>query len=222
MGDRVVDCARLESVCAERHRGFESPPIRGYGIRQFITKNRIIARLTIGPLILPLALVFTGIAFVSRVSAVPSSAYELGKSKGFEDGVNGLSRTPSRHEVLYSQADRADFFAGYEDGYNAGIKPGAKLQKNYFYGQPLTTVNGHGAVTIMEGKRKVAVCRTSSPNIEETRFINEQQQIVVKSRGNHGPATVELFDSFTGKQKGSVKAYEIHDGKPSWAAGMGE
>ena len=28
MGDRVVDCARLESVCAVRHRGFESPPIR--------------------------------------------------------------------------------------------------------------------------------------------------------------------------------------------------
>src|SRR5947199_2511109 len=28
MGDRVVDCARLESVCAERHRGFESLPIR--------------------------------------------------------------------------------------------------------------------------------------------------------------------------------------------------
>src|SRR5438477_6643641 len=32
MGDRVVDCARLESVCAERHRGFESPPIRSLGI----------------------------------------------------------------------------------------------------------------------------------------------------------------------------------------------
>jgi hypothetical protein len=31
MGDRVVDCARLESVCAERHRGFESPPIRFIG-----------------------------------------------------------------------------------------------------------------------------------------------------------------------------------------------
>src|SRR5436190_1310265 len=29
MGDRAVYCARLESVCAERHRGFESPPIRG-------------------------------------------------------------------------------------------------------------------------------------------------------------------------------------------------
>ncbi len=28
MGGRVVDCARLESVCTERYRGFESPPIR--------------------------------------------------------------------------------------------------------------------------------------------------------------------------------------------------
>ncbi len=28
MGDRAVYCARLESVCASRHPGFESPPIR--------------------------------------------------------------------------------------------------------------------------------------------------------------------------------------------------
>ena len=28
MGGRAVYCARLESVCAERHPGFESPPIR--------------------------------------------------------------------------------------------------------------------------------------------------------------------------------------------------
>src|SRR6266513_2555318 len=28
MGDRAVYCARLESVCTERYRGFESPPIR--------------------------------------------------------------------------------------------------------------------------------------------------------------------------------------------------
>ena len=30
MGDRAVYCARLESVCTERYRGFESPPIRVY------------------------------------------------------------------------------------------------------------------------------------------------------------------------------------------------
>ena len=28
MGDRAVDCARLESVCTARYQGFESPPIR--------------------------------------------------------------------------------------------------------------------------------------------------------------------------------------------------
>ena len=36
MGDRVVDCARLESVCAERHRGFESLPIRQLDDKEFI------------------------------------------------------------------------------------------------------------------------------------------------------------------------------------------
>jgi tetratricopeptide (TPR) repeat protein len=32
MGDRAVDCARLESVCAARHQGFESPPIRFFAV----------------------------------------------------------------------------------------------------------------------------------------------------------------------------------------------
>jgi hypothetical protein len=36
MGDRAVYCARLESVCAERHRGFESPPIRQANCWQLI------------------------------------------------------------------------------------------------------------------------------------------------------------------------------------------
>ena len=68
----------------------------------------------------------------------------------------------------------------------------------------------------------MAVCSTASPNVEETKFITEQQEIVVKSRGNHGPATVQLFDTKSGKEKGRVMAYEIRGGKPAWAAGMGE
>jgi hypothetical protein len=58
--------------------------------------------------------------------------------------------------------------------------------------------------------------------VEETRFISEQDQIVVKSRGNHGPATVQLFNTRTGAQQGSVMAYEVRGGFPAWAAGMGE
>ena len=42
MGDRVVDCARLESVCAERHRGFESPPIRQERKRASASKENLI------------------------------------------------------------------------------------------------------------------------------------------------------------------------------------
>lgn len=90
------------------------------------------------------------------------------------------------------------------------------------YGQPYTASKGLGSVTIMEGPRRVSTCYTASPNVENTRFINEQQQIVVKSRGNHGPATVQLFDCRTGRQEGRVMAYEIRGGYPAWAAGMGE
>lgn len=88
--------------------------------------------------------------------------------------------------------------------------------------QPLTRINGPFTVTIMEGGRRISVCRTASPNIEETRWLREQEQIVVKSRGNHGPATVQLFDSRSGRQLGSVMAYEVANGDPAWAAGMGE
>ena len=40
MGDRAVYCARLESVCAERHRGFESPPIRSPSNREVTLLQR--------------------------------------------------------------------------------------------------------------------------------------------------------------------------------------
>ena len=90
------------------------------------------------------------------------------------------------------------------------------------YGQPLTAVRGQGQVTIMEGNRTVSTISTASPNIEQTRWHKGKQQIVVKSRGNHGPATVQLFNSRTGRQLGTVKAYELAQGGPTWAAGMAD
>ena len=90
------------------------------------------------------------------------------------------------------------------------------------YGQPLTAQTGAGTVTIREGSRIVSTIRTASPNVEQTRWHSEQEQIVVKSRGNHGPATVQLFNSRTGREMHRVMAYDIRGGKPRWAAGMGE
>src|SRR6266478_8397695 len=52
MGDRVVDCARLESVCAPKgHRGFESLPIRQPSLgatrkRRLTRRSKTKARLT--------------------------------------------------------------------------------------------------------------------------------------------------------------------------------
>jgi tetratricopeptide (TPR) repeat protein len=37
MGDRAVDCARLESVCTARYQGFESPPIRQRSFAQSLS-----------------------------------------------------------------------------------------------------------------------------------------------------------------------------------------
>ena len=90
------------------------------------------------------------------------------------------------------------------------------------YGQPLTAVRGQGKVTIMEGNRTVSTIATASPNIEKTRWVSEQEEIVVKSRGNHGPATVQLFNSRTGRQEGTVMAYELAQGGPKWARGMAD
>lgn len=155
---------------------------------------------------------------VAADDATPKPGYSLGFTKGREDGWSGRSRTPDRYEALYSEADRAEFFRGYEAGYNEGIKSEATGS----YGQPLTAVKGSGKVTIKEGSRTVAVCSTASPNVEEAKFITGQQEIVVKSRRNHGPATVQLFDTQSGSEKGRVMAYEIRGGKPAWAAGMEE
>lgn len=152
-----------------------------------------------------------------------ADGYRVGFAKGKQDGVGGLSRTPTRWEGEYSEANRKEFFRGYEDGYNQGIKPGAKIERGEkAYGQPLSAVNGKGSVVIKEGTRTVAVCKTASPNIEQTRFVDEQNKIVIKSRGNHGPATVELFNTHTGKLEGTVKAFELSGGGPKWAAGMAD
>lgn len=150
----------------------------------------------------------------SGASSMPG--YELGFQKGRADGISGAASNFEQHASLYSEADRAGFSTGYEKGYNEGIKPGAS------FGQPLTATTGTSSVTIKEGDRTVSVCSTALPNVETTKFISEQQQIVVKSRGEHGPATVELFNTANGAKLGSVKAFEIKNGQPTWAAGMEE
>jgi hypothetical protein len=83
---------------------------------------------------------------------------------------------------------------------------------------------GQGRVTVMKEGKQLCVVKTAAPNIEETKFVKWQGKkcLAVKSRGNHGPASCELFDAKTGSLVDKVMAYAIEDSKQSWAAGWKE
>ena len=77
-------------------------------------------------------------------------------------------------------------------------------------------------VRLLRNGMTVCLIRTQLPNIENWKLINGNTEIVVKSRGNHGPAAVERFDTRTGILKDKIMALAIQDGKPEWAQGFGE
>ena len=81
-------------------------------------------------------------------------------------------------------------------------------------------VVGQGRVTVKDGARTLCVLHTAAANVEKYEFSRGKTKIVVKSRGNHGPATVELFDVRTGTLEDKILAYAIKGGRPSWARGM--
>jgi hypothetical protein len=58
------------------------------------------------------------------------------------------------------------------------------------------------------------------PNVEQFRLTNHDQQLVVKSRGGHGPSSVELFNLSNGSLDDKVLGYAIRNGQPKWAKGM--
>jgi len=76
-----------------------------------------------------------------------------------------------------------------------------------------------GRVRIIRDGRTVTTLRPAMPFVERYKFTNNNQQIIIKSRGNHGPATVEKFNISDGSLADKVLAFAIKGGKPSWARG---
>jgi len=85
--------------------------------------------------------------------------------------------------------------------------------------QPLRASVEQSQVRLTRGGRTVAVCRTAMANVERWSFTNGTSQIIVKSRGNHGPAMVELFDTATGTLRDKVLASAIRRSNVRWARG---
>jgi hypothetical protein len=67
----------------------------------------------------------------------------------------------------------------------------------------------------------VCLIRTQFSKVEGWQLINDNREIVIKSRSQRGPAAIELFDTRTGILKGRVMAVQ-QDERPAWAEGFWE
>jgi hypothetical protein len=61
----------------------------------------------------------------------------------------------------------------------------------------------------------ISKIRSALPFIEEWKFTDDGQQLILVTRGSHGAADVELHDVASGKLIESVKAFR--DDLPVWA-----
>ena len=161
-------------------------------------------------------------------------AYRKGYQFGRRDARQGRTRNFMRYRGEYNSSTKKQFAEGYlmaynhyrndsNGGWNGNNKPhnGGDYGNNYG-GANYTASIEQGRVRILQNGRTVSVLRTELPNVERYRFENAKREIVVKSRANHGPAVVELFDTKTGVRRGKVMAYAIKNGRPAWARGMQE
>ncbi len=144
--------------------------------------------------------------------------YGYGVKKVQSDGYEGLSKLPERYEGRFAEMDRGNFVRGYNEGYEIGTQA---AESGLPFSQPLVARAGLQVVALFAGSVLEATCKTVHPTVEETRFLDQQRQIVVRSRGTSGPATVQLFDCATGIERGRVTSDQIRDGQPAWAATMG-
>lgn len=79
-----------------------------------------------------------------------------------------------------------------------------------------------GGLEIWENQQLVSRIRSGQPVIERWAFVKDGRQIIVRSRGAEGPATIELFDSRTAIRRDTIVADQVINGRPAWAAGLAE
>jgi hypothetical protein len=75
-------------------------------------------------------------------------------------------------------------------------------------------------VRLLRKGMTVCLIRTQLPNVEMWKIINRNTEIVIKSRGEHGPAVVERFHTQTGVLEDRIVASAIQNGQPEWAQGF--
>jgi len=172
----------------------------------------------------------------SSYSQTDRVTYNKGYNMGRLDAKRNLSSDYRRYNLQFTGTTANSFKHGYEVAYRNYMPHYSSSYQANNYSQSYShndyqartnqgtgnyqAVVAQGGVRITQNGQKVSFLRTASPNVEQHHFIFNKARMVVKSRGNHGPATVELFDTRTGALKGKVLAYAIQHGQPAWARGM--
>jgi Zn-dependent alcohol dehydrogenase len=72
-------------------------------------------------------------------------------------------------------------------------------------------------VRLLRNGMTVCLIRTEWPKIENWQLVNDNKDIVIKSRSDRGVAVIERFDTKTGIRKDRILAVDIKDGQPEWA-----
>ena len=85
---------------------------------------------------------------------------------------------------------------------------------------PLEVSVEQAGVRLLRRGMTVCLIRTDLPKVERWEIINRNTEIVIKSRGERGPAAIELFDTRSGILKGKIMEYAIRNGQPEWASGF--
>jgi hypothetical protein len=77
------------------------------------------------------------------------------------------------------------------------------------------TMRPNGTLVLCRKGKVLASIRSGRGFIEKWAFYANGNQLVLVTRGSHGPADIELHDTTTGKLIASVKAYA--ENLPEWA-----
>ena len=101
--------------------------------------------------------------------------------------------------------------------FGAGCAVSPAPKKGY---RPFDVSVEHAGVRLLRRGMTVCLIRTDLPNVERWEIVNRNTEIIIKSRGDRGPAAVELFDTQSGILKAKVMEYAITDGQPQWASGF--
>jgi hypothetical protein len=98
--------------------------------------------------------------------------------------------------------------------FGAGCAVNPAPRKGY---PPLDVSVEQAGVRLLRRGMTVCLIRTGLPKVERWEIINRNTEIVIKSRGDRGPAAIELFDTQSGILKAKVMEDAIHNGRPEWA-----